>query len=320
MMANITTRAASPTPIRAIRKTTSPAIRAPHCLLVQVAIYPSFLELSGSLGRDFDVLDGYALFLEHPPDVLPGARRQLGEVARRRHPYAGRDEVVPILGGQRDRGRLGAHLPGRALREGLHRARRDHRLLARGVVHDRAPRHPPAEGELAQEQQQRDQRDEDAHHREHDADAGGEVRDGEVAKVFDRSPVARVGVYHVRGDGPEGHEQDQHGDRNEQQGDYEHDDAVESVHCTLDLVWRGSASMSLTLSLLTGTPRWASLSRTERRSSDCMALVSSPRRTLASRSTWAPGLLRAFTRAEVPSTPEIPSAASTTSSATAPRE
>src|SRR3712207_1760232 len=275
MMANITTRAASPMPIRATRKTTSPAIRAPHCLLVQVAIYPSFLELSGSLGRDFDVLDGDALFLEHPPDVLPGARRQLGEVARRRHLYAGRDEVVPILGGQRDRGRLGANLPGRALRQRLDRARRDHRLLARAVVHDRAPRYPPAEGELAQEQQQRDQRDEDADHREHDAHAGGEVRDGEVAEGLDRAPVARVGVYHVRRDGSEGHEQYQHGDRHEQQGDYEHDDAVESVHCTLVLVWRGSASTSLTLSLLTGTPRWASRSEERRVGHEC-------------RSRWSP--------------------------------
>src|SRR5829696_1510460 len=289
-------------------------------LLVGPGGHLPFLSLrGGSLHRDFDVFDGDALLPEHPPDVLPDARRRLGVVARRRHPYAARDQVVPTFGGERNGGRLGPHLPGGALGEGLHGATRDHGLLARRVVHDRAPRHPPAEGQLPEQQQQGDERHQDAHYREHGAYAVGEGRDREVAQSLEPAPVARVGVDRPRREHPEGHEQEQHRDRYEQHGDDQHDDAVESVHCTLVLACRGSTSLSLTLSLLTGTPRWASLSRTERRRSDCMALLSSPRRTRASRSTWAPGLLLAFTRDEVPKTPGVCSAASTTSSATVPR-
>src|SRR5918997_6083229 len=38
---------------------------------------------SGSLYRDFDVFDGDALVPQHSPDVLSGARREIGVVARR---------------------------------------------------------------------------------------------------------------------------------------------------------------------------------------------------------------------------------------------
>src|SRR3712207_1456108 len=105
MIAKITTSAASPGPIRAMRKTTSPAIRAPQCLLVQVAISLTSLSLrSASLHRDLDVLEGNALVLEHPPDVLPRARGHLGVVARRRGLYPTRDLVGPLVRGQRGRG------------------------------------------------------------------------------------------------------------------------------------------------------------------------------------------------------------------------
>src|SRR5215208_1768209 len=72
-------------------------------LLVGPGGHLHFLSLrGGSLYRDFDVFDGDALLPEHLPDVLPGARSLLGVVTRRRHPYADRDDVSPIFGGERD--------------------------------------------------------------------------------------------------------------------------------------------------------------------------------------------------------------------------
>src|SRR5215211_730866 len=159
----------------------------------------SFLSLrSGSLYRDFDVFDGHTLLLEHPPDVLPGARRELGVVARGRDPYAARDQVGTIFGGQRGGEGFDPRLSGGPLGEGLHGAGRDHGLFARRVVHGRAPRHPPAEGQLPEQQEQGYERHQEAHYRDDDADAGGDVREREVAQSFERALVVGVGVDQLR--------------------------------------------------------------------------------------------------------------------------
>src|SRR3712207_6338902 len=197
-------------------------------LLVGPGGHLSSLSLrSGSLYRDFDVFDGDTLVLQHPPDVLPGPRRELGVVSRGRDPYAARDQVGTIIGGERDGGRFGPLFPGRPFGEGLHGARRDHGLLARGAVHDRAPRHPPAEGQLPEQQEQGQERDQEAHYRDNDAHPAGEVRDREVAQRAQAPPVARVGVDQLGREHPEGHEQDEHRDRYQEQGYDDHDRSEE---------------------------------------------------------------------------------------------
>src|SRR5215210_1934065 len=195
MPKSITTRVCSK-PIKNIENRTSAPITAPHCLLVQVAI--TFLSLkSGSSYRDFDVLYGHPLIPEYPPDVFPGARRELGVVVGGRDLYPREHDVGIVVGGERSGGGLGANLPSRALDEGLDGVGRYDGLLARGAVHHGAPRDPAPEGELPEHKQERYQ----GHERADDGDHGPRPRrkicGREVAKGLDRAPVPRVLVYDV---------------------------------------------------------------------------------------------------------------------------
>src|SRR4028118_1655880 len=136
MMPKSTTTRVSSNPIRNIENSTSAPMAAPHCLLVQVAICylpfakkrllvrrlphpsrarparrapggpfpgcppPPFLpRRSGSLGGAFYTLHAHALPVEHPADVLPGARRNLGEVVRLWDCYRGVHAVGAGVGG-----------------------------------------------------------------------------------------------------------------------------------------------------------------------------------------------------------------------------
>src|SRR5215203_2059510 len=317
MPKSTTTRVCSK-PIKNIENRTSAPITAPHCLLVQVAI--TFLSLkSGSSYRDFDVLYGHPLIPEHPPDVLPGARRELGVIVGRRNLYPREHDVGGVVGGERDGRGFGTHLPGRALGEGLDGVGRYNGLPTRRFIHHGAPRDPASEGDLPEQQQQRYQGHEGTDHGDHDPRPRREGGGREVAKRLDRTPVPRVLVYEVRRDDSEGYQQQQHGHHHEQQGQDQKYEAVESVHCTLVFVCLGSASTRLTLSLRTGRPLSERCLWTAERTSDLMVSKSSPRRTLASRSTWAPGLRRAFTPTEEPRTSGSCSATVETSSSTTPR-
>src|SRR5215218_1589104 len=188
MPKSTTTRVCSK-PIKNIENRTSAPITAPHCLLVQVAI--TFLSLkSGSSYRDFDVLYGHPLIPEHPPDVLPGARRELGV----------------FVGGERGGGGLGANLPGRALDEGLDGVGRYNGLLARRAVHHGTPRDPAPEGELPEQQQERYQGHERPDGGDHGPHPRRKIRGREVAKGLDRAPVPRVLVYDISLDEPQVYE------------------------------------------------------------------------------------------------------------------
>src|SRR5215211_5786340 len=204
-MPKSTTTRVSSNPIKNIENSTSAPITAPHCLLVQVAI--AFLSLkSGSSYRDFDVLQGHPLIPEHPPDVLPGARREFGVVVGRRDLYTREHGVGVLVGGQRRGGGLGANLPGRALDEGLDGVGRYNGLPTRRVVHHGAPRNPASEGELPEQQQERYQGHEGADDSDHDPRHGRQSGGREVAQGLNRAPVPRVLVYDVRGDDREGRE------------------------------------------------------------------------------------------------------------------
>src|SRR5918998_288110 len=317
MTPNSTTTRVSSNPIKNIENRTRAPIIAPQCLLVQVAISPTFLSLrGGALYRDFDVLEWYALIPQHPLNILPGARRELRVVARWRDLHLARDQVGPVIGGERGGWGLGPDLPRGAFGQGLHGARGDDGLVARRVVHDCAPRHPPPEGELPQEQEQGDERQEHAGNCDHDPRPRREGRGGEVTQGRDPAPVPGVLVYHLGPDDPERHEQQEHGDHQQQQGYYQQHDSVESVHCTLVFVCLGSASTSFTLSLLTGNPLLERCSCTVLRRPSLIVPTSSPRRTVPSMSTWAPGLRWAFALTEDPSTPGTSSATAETSSST----
>src|SRR5918994_7496466 len=205
MPKSTTTRVCSK-PIKNIENRTSAPITAPHCLLVQVAI--TFLSLkSGSSYRDFDVLYGHPLIPEHPPDVLPGARRELGVVVGRRDLYPREHDVGVVVGGERRGGGFGANLPGRALDEGLDGVGRYDGLPARRVVHHGAPRDPAPERELPEQQQERYQGHEGADDGDHDPRPRSESGSLEVAKSLDRAPVPCVLIYYVGLDEPPVHEQ-----------------------------------------------------------------------------------------------------------------
>src|ERR671932_291871 len=79
-MPTSTTRAVAPKPTKTIENITRAPITAPHCLLVQLTIFPPLSLRCSSLHRDLNVLYGYLLLLEHPPDVLLSAGRELGEI------------------------------------------------------------------------------------------------------------------------------------------------------------------------------------------------------------------------------------------------
>src|SRR5215208_802720 len=169
---------------------------------------PTFLSLkSGSSYRDFDILYGHALIPEHSPDVLPGARRELGIVVRRRDLYPREHDVGVAFGGERDRGGFGAHLPGCALGQGLDGVGRYDGLPTWRVVHHGAPRDPAPEGELPEQQQQRYQGHEGADDSDHGPRPRSEAGGLEVAKGLDRAPVPCVLVYDVGLDNPQVHEQ-----------------------------------------------------------------------------------------------------------------
>src|SRR5919112_3523544 len=205
MPKSTTTRVCSK-PIKNIENRTSAPITAPHCLLVQVAI--TFLSLkSGSSYRDFDVLYGHPLIPEHPPDVPPGARRELGVVVGRRDLYPREHDVGVAVGGERSRGGFGAHLPGCALGEGLDGAGRYDGLPAWRVVHHGAPRDPAPECELPEQQQQRYQGHKGAHDSDYDPRPCREGGCREVAKGLDRAPVPCVLGYDVGLEDPQVHEQ-----------------------------------------------------------------------------------------------------------------
>src|SRR5919107_6112921 len=204
MPKSTTTRVCSK-PIKNIENRTSAPITAPHCLLVQVAI--TFLSLkSGSSYRDFDVLYGHPLIPEHPPDVLPGACRQLGVVVGRRDLYPREHNVGVFVGGERRGGGLGANLPCRALDEGLDGVGRYNGLLTRRAVHHGAPRDPAPERELPEQQQERYQGHEGADDGDHDPRPGRQGGGREVAKGLDRAPVPRVLVYDISLDVPQVYE------------------------------------------------------------------------------------------------------------------
>src|SRR5215210_5694569 len=253
---------------------------------------PLFLRCS-SLHRDFDVSYRHSLLFEHPPDVVPRAGRELGEVLRSRYPDVARYIVAALFGGQVACGGGSANLPGCGLGELAHGPGCDGGLPPLLLLDKSPPRDPPPEGDLFQEEEQGHKEHEDADDPDHGPGPGVVAEGGsEVAKRVECGPVVRA--YLVRQKDAEAHQEEQHRHGYQEQGYDQHDQAVECVHFTLVFVWRGSDSRTRTLRLLTGIPASARYRCTRFCTSDLTLCVSSSGRTLALTSTLAPGLLWAL--------------------------